>query len=209
MKQQYEYLPKATILEISQRFEAKVPGLIGQSLVFGFIFGGFAKGYATISHDIDMFICVRHLDADSVSRFRHWYFDIHREFRLTPDLNDPGEVLTLADLEKRIAFLEITPLRKEIETYYEYEAIVWADVMSEAKIAIVGDVSELAELEFRCKELAKRWRNEVRAILGVENEDAIANLDLRRLFKKAITYLKKNPPPRLANNPPPPRWAKP
>lgn len=198
--------PHPRIGKIICRFEADVPALIGHSLLFGFIFGGFAKGYATWNHDIDMLVCLQEWERDTAERFRQWYLAMHEEFGLPPDHDDPGEVLTIADLVARLSFLERTPLRREIETYYEYESILWADVIAEAKVAIIGDKAALESVELRCKALARRWRSEVARMLGVAEDDSeLAQLDLRRLFKRVITYLKKDPPSRLANKPPLPR----
>lgn len=204
---QYDYLPSRAVREIVQQFEPAVPEFFGDTLVFGFIFGGFAKGYATASHDIDMLVCVQEARDPSVHQFRTWYYDVHQKFGLQPDCIDFGETLVEADLLKRLTLLEATPLRHEIETYYEYESILWCDVISGPKIGVVGDAHAVSEYEARCSALMERWRDEAIIMLGIRDREGVAHLDLRRLFKRAITYLKKDPPDRLRGNPPPPRYA--
>ena len=104
-----------------QRFKNEVPQIFGSNLCFGFVFGGFAKGYAVANQDMDFFICLHQPDPEAVSAFHSWYFAIHNEFNLIPDRDDPGEITTLATLEEKIALIKAKPLRPVINSYYEYE----------------------------------------------------------------------------------------
>lgn len=48
------------IAEVSSQFQLKIKEIFEENLVFAFIYGGLAKGYAlTSDHDIDMLICLK------------------------------------------------------------------------------------------------------------------------------------------------------
>ena len=127
------------VTEIYGEFRRAAPGFFGGDLVFAFIFGGFAKGYAVQNQDVDIFVCARRAASAPTDKFRSWYFDLHARYDLIPDRADPGEVMSPERLEEKLLFAAQTPVRAEVQTYYEYEAIVWADILCGEKAAVVGD----------------------------------------------------------------------
>jgi predicted nucleotidyltransferase len=177
---------------IFDRFREDVPDIFGENLEFGFVFGGAAKGYAVANQDIDFFICLRCWDERAVERFRRWYFELHAELGLVPDRRDPGEAMTLARLEEKLEFVRAQPLRRVIETYYEYEAIVWADVLTSAKAAVIGDAAMLERICRRCECLPQRWRRELLGFAGDGVDREITKLPVTRLFRRYVKYLKVN-----------------
>jgi predicted nucleotidyltransferase len=187
----YSYLPASVVDNIANEFSVVATSIFRNNLLFAFIFGGFAKGYATVHHDIDMFVCVDSYIVDEIERFRAWYLAIHSHFSLPPDDRYPGEIVAKSLLDEKVRFLEGRPLKPEIETLYEYEAILWTDALSGRKLSVVGDRSALAIFERRCSRLEELWRSEVSEMLGQPAPELFAHLDLRRLFKKVpIVYHK-------------------
>jgi len=192
-----EYLSKEIIDDIVFNFSNVVPNIFRESLLFCFICGGFAKGYATNQHDIDMFICVKEVpEKEFMDDFLNWYFSIHKKWGLPPDCKYPGEIVVIKTLEEKINFLSHRRLRRTIKTFYEYEAILWTDMISGKKIGLIVQDDVFFILEKTCKGLERRWREEVAQALGL-TPHVLGDTDLRRLFKKFLVYKKKG-----KNNPP-------
>jgi hypothetical protein len=183
-------IPESIKKIVESEFRVGIQNIFKDNLIFGLIFGGFGKGYASQNHDIDMFILVNKIDPAQKLEFTDWYFALHDKFGFKPDPIDPGEVAELGDLLNRITLLEASHIRPVIETYYEYEGIVWVDALSEGNrgLTIVNkDISE--EIFRRAKSLNTRWREEILSI-RTDPPESLASLDLRRLFKGHIKYLK-------------------
>lgn len=190
-------LKPEVIVAVYEEFRRETPRIFGEDLAFGFIFGGFAKGYAVENQDADMLLCLHRMAEPRLERFREWYFDLHRRYQLTPDRNDPGEVMTPQRLEEKLLYAAATPLRPVIETYYEYEAIVWADVLVGEKAAFIGDLAILDAMTRLCDGLPQRWRGEMLRFHGDVPDPEVAKLPTTRLFRRSVTYLKEgdNSPP--------------
>jgi hypothetical protein len=178
------------IAAVGDEFRRVAPELFGDDLVFGFLCGGFAKGYATESHDADFFVCVRALPSGAFERYRRWYVDLHHRRGIAPDERDPGEVVLLSSLEEKIGWVSTRHVRPEIPTYYEYEAIVWADMLSGPKIAKVGDLHRLAVLERQVEVLPQRWRSDILRDAGADAE-TLWTLPLTLLFEQRVRYTKR------------------
>jgi predicted nucleotidyltransferase len=183
---------------ITRAFPPAVQRIFKDRLCFGFVFGGFGKGYGGPGHDIDMFVAVNELAPSAREEFVSWYIALHEELGLPPDLQYPGELVLLQDLECRIRFLESSHIRPVIESQYEYESILWVDAMSERKLAFVSgpaiDARQLDQLMKRAYSLMLRWRSEV-ILWRPEPLSDLQKLDLRRLFKGHVSYLKQQPLP--------------
>ena len=98
---------------------------------------------------------------------------------------------SLNHLREKIQFAVNHNLRPIIESYYEYQAIVWADIMSGSKAAKIGDLKILDSLEQVCELLPQRWRRELLEILGPQTDPEVAKLPITRLFRRCVTYEKK------------------
>ena len=179
---------------ITRAFPPAIRRIFEDQLCFGFVFGGFGKGYGGPGHDIDMFVAVNQLAASAQAEFVSWYMALHQELRLPPDLEYPGELVLLGDLERRIRFLEASHIRPVIESQYEYESILWVDALSEEKLAFVSgpgiDMEQLDQLMKRAYSLMLKWRSEV-ILWRPEPLSELKKLDLRRLFKGHVSYLKR------------------
>jgi hypothetical protein len=195
MTESSERFPQTAVTAIEAEFRSTVPLIFRDRLGFAFIFGGFGKGYAGWGHDIDMFIAAAGPPADAqIEDFKVWYMDVHRRHDLPPDPIHPGEVVTIDDLHRRLTLLEGRNIRPVIETQYEYEAILWADALIERKLGLLrGPCTSAGDLErtlTRAARLGNRWRSEMLDI-RLENPRQLAQLDLRRLFKGYVKYLKQ------------------
>lgn len=186
-------MPDSLTEEIADEFPLAIQEIFGSQLCFGFVFGGFGKGYGGPGHDVDMFIVCREVTSATRSAFTRWYLTFHERLGLPADLQYPGEVVLLDDLIARLDYLEQTPIRPVIESLYEYEAILWTDALSEPHLALVEgpaiDPLEADNLMKRAFCLALTWRAEVMR-WRPENLAKLVDLDLRRLFRGHITYLK-------------------
>jgi hypothetical protein len=84
--------------------------------------------------------------------------------------------------------------RSPNESQYEYESILWVDALSEEKLAFVSgpgiDMGQLDQLMKRAYSLMLRWRSEV-ILWRPEPLSDLKKLDLRRLFKGHVSYLKR------------------
>lgn len=185
-----QLLDAETIKSVYAEVRSAVPEIFGANLAFAFIFGGFAKGYAVRDQDCDIFICLKADHPEQIARFRHWYFDLHDRYGLTPDRNDPGEIMVLDDLVRRLSNLRNIEIRPVIETFDDYETIVWGDVMTDQKAVLLGDTGILADCMQICEGLPQAWR---RALLQIGGEDLpleVTKLPTTRLFRRFVKYLK-------------------
>jgi hypothetical protein len=176
---------------IMDTFAREVPDFFGKNLSFGFVFGGFAKGYATADHDLDCFICLKNFNDKQVSNFREWYFSVHSQYDLSPDIEMPGSIMDEKHLSEKLRFAIANPLKPTIESSYEKQSIVWADIMLGEKASKIGDLTQLNSFEHMVRGLNQRWRKELIAILGEEVDLETAKLPITRLFRKSVKYLKK------------------
>lgn len=177
------------------RFRCDIPSIFNDDLLFGFIVGGFAKGYAVSDQDIDMFVCVRKYDEAKAQEFRNYYFDLHKEFHLVPDSGKPGELMTLGRLQQKIALINFRSLRPTIHSYYEYEGLLWTEMLTGVRAAQVGDMNILNSVVESCEILPQRWRKEVYELTGDDLSEEERKLSIHRLIKCArkkgyINYVK-------------------
>lgn len=173
------------IKAIFERFRYDIPAIFGDNLAFGCIVGGFAKGYAVSDQDVDMFVCLREIDEDKVKLYRDFYFTIHEEFDLVPDRGKPGEIMTLGRLFQKIALINHRSLRGKIESYYEYEGLLWTEMLTGPKAAVVGDLTILNKVQEECELLPQKWRKEVYHLMGPKINEELAKLPIQRLIKAA------------------------
>jgi len=193
------------VAEISIEFQLKIKEIFESNLVFGFIYGGLAKGYGlTRDHDIDMLVCLKNLDQSQIDRFREFYYNIHEKYEYTADTelswdakisNAPREFVTfteILDILNRMNDLKISLI---IKYFKEYEAIVVCDIFAGQVIAKTGDVKMLELVQSYCEKFPSEWRKEIINKLDkytIETEmHLIEKLNITRVFRRYVTYLKK------------------
>lgn len=184
-------LPYQYIKLVQDEFMSVVPRIFGKILVFGFMFGGFAKGYAVSNQYADFFICVYEEKSEEIESLRKWYFDLHERYDLAPDIEAPCSLTTLTHLREKMDFAHGIRLNSTIVWNYEKQAIVWADILTGAKIGKIGNLHLLCNLEESCCVLPQKWRKELVDLLVGPIDPEVAKLPLSRLFRHVVTYEKK------------------
>lgn len=179
------------IKSVFDEFRDVAGKIFGQNLEFGFVVGGAAGGYAVEDQDIDFFICINRHNDVQYKNWLAWYFKLHDKYGLKPDRTDPGEIVERDTLIEKLKFVRHRPLRPVIETFYEYEAIVWGDMLTGNKAAMVGSLEKLNLILEIVEDLPQRWRIQILKMIGNKVSLETAKLSTTRLFRHAITYLKE------------------
>lgn len=172
-------------------FKEKIPAIFKCKLEFAFICGGFSKGYADETHDIDMFICVSGYDRVQVEQFREWYFTIHNYYGLPCDNDNPGEIVQLSKLRTAINLLENFTINKfTVDDYNIYEAIVWADMLSENVIGITGNLALLGTFQHECQGYPQKWQADIFKMLTRDEVRYWERYAPQLLMEKYMNYPK-------------------
>lgn len=162
-------ISKSILHEIECEVRSGLVKIFGQNLVFGFICGGFAKGYADDTHDVDLFVCVETNDEAAYDAYLDWYIGLHLRFGFPPDLDYPGEVVTLDRLRELLDIQSNFKIESlVVKSIWIKKSIIWADMFSGRITAIVGSSDGLDILEsFRvlCRPYPERWKREVLDLL--------------------------------------------
>lgn len=153
--------------EVAEDFIRGTKDLFQENLLFGFICGGFAKGYWDEHHDIDTFICVRNpIERRVALQYLRWYHDIHHKHGFPPDDSYPGEIAEKNILLERLAILHNFHLNLEVSSIDAKEAILWADMIVGKKMAIIGnDLDLLDSLQKAYGGYPEKWKREVLELL--------------------------------------------
>ena len=94
---------ESIILEVAQGLQKLFP----DSMEFGFTCGGIAGGYATSTHDIDIFCCLnKKITKEKAMEYMTWYKDLHTKHGLPADLDYPGELVLIDDLMKKLELID-------------------------------------------------------------------------------------------------------
>ncbi|MBR9984053.1 MAG: hypothetical protein MUP48_00585 [Wolbachia endosymbiont of Homalodisca vitripennis] len=108
-----------------------------------------------------MFVCLKSRDSNQEEAFKEFYIELHEKYGFAKDDIDPGEVTTYDNLESSLKRLENLKIRFTIETYEEYESIVWGDVFAGKIIAQVGNIKLLHKIQSKCSKYPEKWRNDI------------------------------------------------
>lgn len=169
-------MTRCEINRLEKTFEDGVSKIFQDNLAIAFVFGSVAKGREKKSSDIDMFICT--VEEPSVKQkedFINFYMKLHKEYGFVPDMEYPGEVVSMEFLHKNIDHIWDWIPYKEITTYREFEAVFWTAVLAEQKIAVVDKLSVLRDLEYRCNALVKKWKH-------MAASETVSDIDERSLL---------------------------
>lgn len=184
------------ISAVEDEFKASVTAIFGDNLRFAFIFGGIAKGYAKdFSHDVDMFLCLKERNAQQKEEFRKFYFEVHERYGFKNDPIDPGEIVTLEQLRDSLDLLKRIKIRLAIESYQEYEAIVWGDLFAGKVSAQTGDLETLKSIQDECQAYPERWRRDILGAIDPDiyqrEQEVLENLNITLLFERFVKYHKR------------------
>jgi hypothetical protein len=139
-------LSEEQCLIINREVQEQLPQVLGGNLLFGFVCGGVAKGYADSAHDIDTFACLETpIDEADLERYYQWYFDLHDRHGLPPDFDYPGEIVTLSQFEDTLRLLEGWKLTLHVTDIKLKKAIIWADMITGGIAARCGRQTEIID----------------------------------------------------------------
>ncbi|MBU4338949.1 hypothetical protein KKB43_00845 [Patescibacteria group bacterium] len=167
--------------EILSEVQSGLNEIFGDNLLFGFVCGGFSKGYADKEHDIDTFVCLRQQKTEKeYEEYLRWYFALHKKYGVNPDYDYPGEVVTYDYLIETLSILKTLVLTLEIKEVKTKKAIIWADMITSKTAGHVGTRLELLH-KLKCEygKYPDKWKQEV---LAMVSED-------ERIFWKEKSHL--------------------
>lgn len=120
-------------------FKEKIVKIFGDNLVFGYIFGSYARNRAKSYSDIDTFVCVKKKDSVQIKEYLDWLFEIFEIFGKIPDFKYPTEIVELKELENQVARFSKLRLLAILNSAKDYDAMVWLHSLSHYKIGIVNE----------------------------------------------------------------------
>lgn len=189
-----------SITLLSMEFQIAIPKIFGSNLVFGFIGGGLAKGYADYSHDIDMAVICKERNPTHDENYKEFFYTLHEKYGFKTENNPTIDISfgIASDIDKLHSMLNIldhltvTPIVQSFDTF---EAVVWGDMMSSTVIGLTGDVQYFKTVQNKCATYKDRWRKQIiencigNDTFSVE-KSFVDNTDLTLLFERFVTYLK-------------------
>ena len=156
--------------KILEEVKYRIHEIFGDNLLFGFVCGGFSKGYADNSHDVDIFICVEKIpDEYTEKKYLGWYFDLHKRYGIKADYDYPGEIVTYTNLMDTLSILKNLKLTLEITEVKVKKSIIWADMLTSITKAENGShLDFLYEIKKEYGGYPEKWKEEVLALITDE-----------------------------------------
>jgi len=147
--------------------------IFGDNLLFGFVCGGFSKGYADKEHDIDVFVCLRQKETEKENEeYLRWYFALHKKYDVKSDYDYPGEIVTYDYLVETLNILKKLVLTLKIDDVRTKKAIIWADMLTSKTAAHVGTNLELLnQLKYEYDKYPEKWKQEVLNLVSAEDRE--------------------------------------
>lgn len=143
--------------------------IFGENLLFGFVCGGIANGYADYGHDIDIFVCVDgDVSNDKLEKYYNWYFKLHSQYNLPPDKDYPGEIVSKEKLMKTLGLLNDLDLKLKVTRIDIKEAIIWCDMITGGIEAITGSIRELMNIRNSYGHHPDQWKQKVLSQISPE-----------------------------------------
>jgi len=183
---------KETEEKIRRDFMNGVCKIFGDNLAFGFICGGFAKGFWDNDHDIDTFICVKKpINKETAKAYLEWYYNLHRKHNFPPDDDYPGEIVELDVLQKKLKLLYTLKLDLKVTDINIREAILWADMLVGKKMGLLCTIPEVCnalQKEFVC--YPEKWKTEVLSLISEEDRLKWQDKSYLLVMEKFMQYPK-------------------
>jgi lysyl-tRNA synthetase class 1 len=161
---------KKEIDPIVDDFRRLTNDVFNENLVFGFIFGSAAKStLKNFKDDIDTFICIKHLDAESCAKYIHGLALLHNKYDLLVDHKYPAEIVIFDDLIESVEALnKINVSIKNTIQGKEFDRIFWAHALTDKKIGFIGEQKIMSEIIYKAQPHIYRWRDQILAQLAIE-----------------------------------------
>lgn len=166
--------------------------IFGDNLFFGFVCGGFSKGYTDKNHDIDVFVCLRDQQTEDMNeRYLRWYFDLHRKCGVKPDYDYPGEIMTYNYLVETLNILKTLVLTLKIEDVRTKKAIIWADMITSQTAAETGThLGLLYKLKNEYDKYPEKWKQEVLTLIPETERDIWKDKSHLLIMERYMQYPK-------------------
>lgn len=170
-----------------------VARIFGDNLVFGFVCGGVAKGYADTSHDIDLVVCTNSpADEATMNSYYDWYFDLHQRHNLPPDYDYPGEVITCQQFTDTLKLLTDLELTLQISEVRVKKAIIWGDMITGGIDGKVGNIELIDQIIETYKNEPARWKEQVLALIPPEERANWVDVNHTLLMERFMRYPKND-----------------
>jgi len=158
--------------QIQQDFMRDVPVIFDENLIFGFIFGSFAKGYADDDHDIDTLVYLKTIDEDQYQEYLNWLVDLHTRYDMQIDPVYPCEVLDTTHMDRMKRNASEIRLSTRFNSISVFDQIVWIQVLADEKYAVIGDRNALKDCEDFFMSFPEKWKSTALSDSG-ESENLI------------------------------------
>lgn len=177
---------------ISEDVRTGLQRIFEENLVFGFVCGGIAKGYADNFHDIDTFTCVNTpMDPETEEKYYTWYFELHKQYGLPPDFDYPGEVVTLERLTRVLQILKTLKLTLKIDEVDTKKAIIWTDMITGGISGRSGNHENVLDgIIEEYGEYPSQWKREVLALIPEEEREQWAEVTHTLIMERYMRYPK-------------------
>jgi len=177
--------------QIEQEFTRVAPDIFGDNLIFGFIFGSFAKGYVGEGHDIDTLVHLKKINDTQQREYLDWLLDLHHRHDMQIDTVYPCEILDASQMDRIKRNASAITLSTHFNSSCVFDQIVWIQVLADKKQAVIGDVHALRECEMLFANYPEKWK----AAALSENSDAAQFSEKSPLWflKKYYPFEERNP----------------
>ncbi|MFO0826147.1 MAG: nucleotidyltransferase domain-containing protein [Gemmataceae bacterium] len=185
-------LPAVERDQIFAEVQTTLPQLFRDNLVFGFVCGGVAKGYATRTHDIDLFVVLdTPVNTTVEEEYLRWYFDLHARYQLPPDYDYPGEIVELDRLERTLHLLDDWRLTRVVTSVDLKKAIIWTDMLTGGIAGHVGTGQDVLDrLIAERKHEPARWKEQLLQQIPAEERPAWQDKNHTLLMERFMSYPK-------------------
>src|SRR5258708_4289353 len=142
---------------IGSSFTKTIPSVF-PGFIFAFIVGSIASQSFKPTSDIDIFVCLNQRPEPSQKAlFLKWYFKIHEQVKLKPDLRYPGEIMPWEQLSKKLTLIKNTPPHKQFTNSSIYDGIIWAGMLSGDQLFFIGDKHKFASKKLQAQKILNKW----------------------------------------------------
>lgn len=185
---------KETEEKIKKDFMYGVCKIFGDNLAFGFICGGFAKGFWDNNHDIDTFVCVKKpIGEETAKTYLEWYYDLHKKYNFPPDDDYPGEIIELDTLKTKLKLLHTLKLELKVNDIDTREAILWADMLVGKKMGLVCNNRKVFDtLQDEYANYPEKWKKEVLLLISEKDSQIWKDKSYLLVMERFMQYPKND-----------------
>ncbi len=174
---------KNIFITIQSILKKEIQRIFKGNLIYSFIFGSAVKNKKYKYNDIDIFICTYENNKEQIIEFKNLYYNLHYKYGLKPDVNYPGEIITLENLQ---ILLSKEIVIKDLKVNSEiFDYIFYNQILNDQKVNLYGEFSDLNIKEEiinnNCKKICENINNQIDY-----------NKVRERIFNKSLFALSNN-----------------